>query len=401
MATYRLFSQTDGPVSPVSYGGSFLAGVLFQVTAGGVWFDGYWWWVCNTGQSTAAQQFALWAVYAGGTGSVIPAATVKSDTLTAGQWNYVPLAAPIPLSMGACYNACTGFTGSFPATDNQFGSGDPYASGIVSGPLSAFSDLTGTAPAPFSMTQGVFGTASTDPTVNMPVSGFDSANFWMDLQVTDTAPAGASYRLWPSYPTIPPTTNEDDLEQTFGTEFGLSEPCEVNNIWFYSPPDVSPAALPTTCAIWDVQTQQVVSGTQNDSPSWSGAAGSGWVACPYSGVTLPAGDYKVTVFTSGGSDNFYQETEEYWGTGAGANGIVSGPLTAPSTSHATAPGQTTYHHGSFAYPDTYDTDFNGQNRWVDVEVTPSTSSSGPSPTTSTSTSAAPTADSTAFLTFFP
>ena len=51
------------------------------------------------------------------------------------------------------------------------------------------------------------------------------------------------------------------------------------------------------------------------------------MACSYSGVTLPAGDYKVTVYTPGGSDNFYQETEEYWGDGAGGNGIVSGPLT--------------------------------------------------------------------------
>ena len=204
MATYRLFPTTDGPASPVSWGGSFLASALFQVTAGGVWFDGYWWWVCNTGQSTAAQKFALWVVYADGTGTLIPAATVTSAALTSGQWNYIPLAAPLPLAIGACYNACTGFTGSFPVTNNQFGSGEPYSAGIASGPLSAFSDLSGTLPAPFSMTQGVFGTTGPDPAVNMPTDGSNSANFWMDLQVTDTAPAGASYRLWPSYPTVPP-----------------------------------------------------------------------------------------------------------------------------------------------------------------------------------------------------
>ena len=44
----------------------------------------------------------------------IPAATVTSAALTAGQWNYIPLASPLLLSIGACYNACTGFTGSFP-----------------------------------------------------------------------------------------------------------------------------------------------------------------------------------------------------------------------------------------------------------------------------------------------
>jgi hypothetical protein len=61
-----------------------------------------------TGQPTAAQTFALWAVYDDGIGALVPAATVKSDILTAGQWNYVPLPTPLPLAIGACYNACTG-----------------------------------------------------------------------------------------------------------------------------------------------------------------------------------------------------------------------------------------------------------------------------------------------------
>ena len=153
----------------MSWGGSFLAGVLFQVATGGVWFDGYWWWVCNTGQSAAAQKFALWVIYADGSGTLIPAATVTSAALTAGQGNYVPLARPLPLSIGACYNACTGFIGSFPVTNHQFGSGEPYAAGIASGPFSAFSDPSGTSRAPFNMSQGVFGTAGpTRPSTCLP-----------------------------------------------------------------------------------------------------------------------------------------------------------------------------------------------------------------------------------------
>jgi hypothetical protein len=195
MTTYRLFSTINGPSSPVSWDGSFLAGVLFQITTGGILLDGYWWWVCESDQATATQEFALWAIYADGTGTLIPAATVTSGALTAGQWNYVPLSAPIPLAIGACYGACTGFSGGFPVTDYQFGSGEPYAAGIVSGSLTAFSDQSGSLPAPFGMPQGVFGIAGTDPTVNMPALGANSANFWMDIQVTDAAPAGISYRL--------------------------------------------------------------------------------------------------------------------------------------------------------------------------------------------------------------
>ena len=195
--------------------------------------------------------------------------------------------------------ACTGFSGGFPDTDGQYGSGGAYSAGIVNGPLSGFSDQSGSLPAPFGMSQGVFSVAGTDPTVSMPANGSNSANFWMDLQVDTNPPSGASYRLWPSYPVLPGGASEDTTAYTLATEFQLSESCTLDKIWFYSASGA--AALPTQCAIWSVSSQSVVSGTDNTSPSWSGAAASGWVSCAYSGVTLPAGDYKVAVFYGGGS----------------------------------------------------------------------------------------------------
>ena len=62
---------------------------------------------------------------------------------------------------------------------------------------------------------------------------------------------------------------------TLATEFQLSQSCTLDNIWFYSASGAT--ALPTRCAIWNVASQTVVTGTDNTSPSWSGAAGSGWV----------------------------------------------------------------------------------------------------------------------------
>jgi hypothetical protein len=367
--TFRLFPSTNGPSSPVSYGGPFMAGILFEVTTGGIWFDGYWWWVCPSGQSTAAQKFALWAIYNGGIGTaLVPGSAVTSGTLAAGQWNYVPLSAPIPLAIGVPYNACTGFTGSFPNTNGQFGSGETYGAGIVNGPLTAFSDQSGSMPAPYSMSQGVFSVSGTDPTVSMPGNGASSANFWMDLQVDTNPPTGASYRLWPGYPVLPGVAAGDTTGFTLATEFQLSKSCTLDKIWFYSGPGA--AALPTRCGIWSVSSQNIVSGTDNTSPSWSGAAGSGWVSCAYSGVALPAGDYKTAVFSGGGS-KWYQVTINYWGGGGpGANGITAGPLTAPGLSGATSPGQGTYNPGSWAYPQTYGSASNGENFWIDVEVTP-------------------------------
>jgi hypothetical protein len=388
MTTYRLFPSTDGPASPAAYSGPFLAGVAFEVTTGGTWFEGYWWWVCPSGQSAAPQQFALWQVYTNATGTLIASAAVTSQALTPGQWNYVPLPAPAPLAIGVTYIAATGFSGSFPVTDNSFGASDQYSAGIVSGPLSAYSDSTGSHPAPFAVNQGAFSVAGTDPTQVMPAFGFDSDNFWMDVQVSDTAPDGASYRLWPNYPTPPNVVSIDTGAQTSGTEFRLSEPCTLDNIWFYSPPGVT--VLPSRCGIWDVSTQAVAPNTDRTSPAWSGAAGSGWVSCAYSGVTLPAGDYKAAMFY-GGSEKFYTEDVFYFSTGAGGNGIVAGPLSSPSVSQATSPGNSTYQDGAWAYPNTFDNKDNGENRWIDVEVTPGGGSPPPPPT----------ADSGAFLVFFP
>jgi hypothetical protein len=427
MATYRLFPSTAGPSTAVSYSGNFLAGVLFCVTTN-CWFEGYWWWVCPSGQSTAPQKFALWQVYGNDQGNLIPGSAVTSGTLTAGQWNYVPLPAPLQLSIGningagaAVYQAATGFTGGFPDTNNQFGTGQPFANGITNGPLFAYADLYAPAQSPTGSFQGGFSVAGTDPSVNMPAQGSNSANFWMDLQVSDTAPAGynGSYRLWPNYQTIFPITQTgkpDTFAQTSGTQFTLSQPCTVNNVWFNSP--AFAVDLPASTQIWNATNQTLVSGT-NLTAAWSGPAASGWVANSYAtqNIVLPAGNYIASVFYAGGNP-FFNETRGYFGTYQGnagpaaANGIVTtGPLSSPSQANAFNPpgGNSCYAYStSPVYPSAWDEDDGGESRWIDIEVTAVGVSSSPSPSTSPSTSTSPSpspspvvSNPRAFLTFFP
>jgi Domain of unknown function (DUF4082) len=422
MATYRLFPSTDGPSSPVSYSGPFLAGILFCVTSN-CWFEGYWWWVCPSGQSTSPQKFALWQLYGGGKGNLIPGSVVTSGTLTAGQWNYIPLPAPLQLSIGnvsgvgaAVYEVATGFNGSFPDTNNQFGTGQPYASGITNGPLFGYSDQGASAPSPSSATasQGAFGVAGTDPSVNLPDQGSNSSNFWIDLQIGDTAPDGytGSYRLWPNYPTVFPTQPTIDTQaQTVGTQFSVSEPCTLDNVWFYSGPFAQD--LPTSTQIWDASTQALVSGTDLTA-SWSAGVASGWVANSYSSadIVLPAGNYIASVYYGGGKV-FYMESRGYFGSflgnaGPAANGMTNGPLSSPSNANAFNPpgGNSCYFTGGTTptYPNAWDTHDGGENRWVDVEVTPASASSSPppsSPPPSSSTPPPATTNSGAFLTFFP
>jgi hypothetical protein len=423
MGTYRLFPSTNGPSSAVSYSGPFEAGVLFCTTTTDCWFEGYWWWVCPSGQSTAPQKFALWQIYGPDQGTVIPGSVVTSGSLTAGQWNFIALPTPIQLSIGstsgagsAVYEAATGFSGSFPDTNGQFAAGEPYASGITNGPLFAYSDLGASAQSPTGSFQGAFGVAGTDPSLNLPAQGSNSSNFWMDVQVSDTAPAGytGSYRLWPNYPMILPPAQDnvtiDTSAQTLGTQFSLSEECVLNNVWLYSPEFAGD--LPASTQIWDVATQTLVAGTDLTA-SWSGAVGSGWVANSYAAqnIVLPAGKYIATIYYGGGKQ-FYYEVRGYFGTFEGvagpgaAGGIVNGPLSSPSLASAFNPpgGNSCYFTGgtSPTYPNAWDMHDSGENRWVDVEVTPTTVSPSPSPTpTPTTTATPPVVNSTAFLSFFP
>lgn len=379
MGTYRLFPSTNGPSAATAYTGPYQAGVAFEATSGGTWFQGFWWWVCNSGQQTGPVKFGLWQVTGSGSGVLIPGSVVTSGTLTTGSWNYVPLATPLPLSVNTVYIAANGYTstGGFPETDNQFGVGQPLANGITNGPLFAYGGSSTLPPGGYPPNMQ-FGTASADPATSMPVNGFNNANFWMDLQITDAAPNGSSYRLWPNLPSPVADILDTANNFTLGTEFVLGTPCALNKIWFYSPPTVT--QLPTECAIYSVGSLTIVSGTDNAAPAWSGAAGSGWVSCSYNGSTiLQPGKYKTAVFNGAASPAVWNAAYlTYWASGKpGANGITNGPLTGLNLANADAPGQATYHLGSpIHYPDTFDGSNPGDNYWVDVEVTPVASGAG-------------------------
>jgi hypothetical protein len=373
MTTYRLFPSANGPSAATSFSGAFGPGVKFKVTSGGLWLNGFWWWVCSTGgQSASAQKFALWQVYGSAAGLIVPGASVTSGALSAG-WNYVALATPVALTAGATYQAVTAFSGAFPLTSSQFASGGTYAAGIVNGPLTAFSDGTGSNPDPYSNSQCTYQTASTDPAVTFASNADAGYNGWLDVQVSDTAPSGASYRIWPDLPDVLVGVSSDTTGYLLATEFSLSAACALDRIWHYSPSGA--ASLPTRCSIWNVSTTTEVSGAGNTSPTWllpggaSASAGGGWVYCDYTsaGVSLSAStSYKVATYHASGSE-WMAVTPSYWSTGAGGPGITNGVITAPDSASAT-PGQGSY-ETTWSYPGLFIT--GGENYWVDVEVTPS------------------------------
>jgi hypothetical protein len=390
-------SGTQPPASPVGYSGPFLAGTIFEVTQGNTWFQGYWWYV-PAGGDTGAQKFALWNIGVGETSSghqLVPGSVTSSGALAAGQFNEVLLPEPIPLAVGTTYNASTGWTAvsGFPQTLNQFGSGDPYSAGIVNGPLSGFSDTTGSLPEPYSVVQGLFDTSGSDPSLAPAYSGASSSNFWMDVQVTDIAPASFAgpFRLWPNKWDSSSTASGDSaFDYSVATVFTLAQSCSVIAVGYYS--QFGASGLATEADIWSGEGLTGTLRASIPSPSWSGPAGSGWVWAYFaSPPALAAGTYKAAVYNANGTAGSWQVRDTgpagngYWNSGGpGANGISYGPLSAPDLASAplafvyqgggsTETGQSVFEQGP---PDSVPNTCSliggtaSQNYWVDVLVVP-------------------------------
>lgn len=177
-----------------------------------------------------------------------------------------------------------------------------------------------------------------------------------------------TYRTWPS--TSGGALVSDSTQYTMGMQFTLSQNCTLHAIWWWSP--TGAGVLPKASAIYQVTgagTGSIVSGTQNNSPSWSGTNGSGWVSVAYGDTTiLTSGlSYKVVVQLPGTDSNQYGSTAHYWDTGSGGSGIINGPLNAVNNATADGGQDTFTSDTALTYPST---SFNATNYWVDVEVTP-------------------------------
>jgi hypothetical protein len=365
VTTYRVFPSATGPGSSQSYTGPLVQGMHFEVTSGGLWLEGYYYWRADSGQG-AAPSWALWQGTGSAAGTVVAGGGVSQSGGLTGQWNAVSLGTPLALSQGVPYMIVCGQANNFSQTLSYFSSG-PGAAGITNGPLFAFSDPGGSAPDVFGDPQCPFNTGTSVPSGVYPATSNTAYNPWLDLLVSTVAPSGASYRLWPNYPTpIGANINSQTIAYTLATETTLSQACTSDLVWFYSPPTAT--VLPTRASVWSVTSQTRT--LDNSSPSWSGAAGSGWVSCTMPG-SVPAGNYKPSVYYGGGVEWFVAQVG-FWTTGAGGSGLgPNGPISAPNETGGT-PGQ-----GSYLTTDGYPSvDGGGENYWVDWQVTPA--GSGPS-----------------------
>lgn len=378
MTTWSIFTGAGAPVlsppaSPpvtsTTFGNPIVIGAGFQATAGSIYLAGYRYWVADTAGNHGPQKFALWQANSGAlTYAAVPAGTVTSGALVTGAWNTVLLAEPVPLTQDANYLALTGMTGNFNFTSGFWTTGGAGAAGLANGPLHLWSDASGTDSDPYNNPQDAFSASGTaDPSVTTPAGGDSAFNGWVDIVLTDAGPASPTYRIWPSLPVAENPFGSASDSAVVATQVTVSAAAVVANLWHYSPPNAT--ALPTRCGIWAVAGQSAIADVT--SPSWSGAAGSGWVSCSNfpAGVILSAGaQYKAATFRDASGDVWFQAYAGYWTTGPGSAGRSNGILTAPASA-GTAQGQGSFNESAWAYPATTD----AEGYWVDLEVSPAPS----------------------------
>ena len=161
------------------------------------------------------------------------------------------------------------------------------------------------------------------------------------------------------------STGSNSHDTVVGVIFTLSEPASLTGIWFYSASTAGD--LPGKCGIFDMTTTTFASGTENTSPSWSGAAGAGWVKCSYNGsVALQANHNYISAVAGPDGTGLpiwltYNESYSFPKT----NGIITAPVnvsTMYNGPYYSSPGD-----GTFDYPNSAGS---GINWWVDVEVVP-------------------------------
>ena len=340
--TYRLFPTTSGPSSPVSYTGPFIAGVVFEVTTGGCWLDGYWWWVCPSGQSTAAQKFALWAVYNGADRGTGRRATVTSGAAdrravelraaahadTAGHRRQLHRLRP-----GSTAASRTPTTSSAAVTRTVPGSSTARCPHSRTGPgrwpsLSACLRACSASRAPIPRRQHAGRRVQLAPT-----SGWTSRS--TPLRRGHVLPAVAE---------LPDDAGRRFHSDTPATRWRRSSSCRSPARW-------------TTSGIYSARcgraADQVRDLERRHADAWSpapttprrpGRARPGPAGSPArtAASRFPPGTTRWRCSTAAGRSGTRPPPTTGASGGPGGNGITAGPVTAPGLSAATSPGQSTY-----------------------------------------------------------
>src|ERR1035441_4065487 len=185
MAVYRIWPATSGAADTGDYTTTDL-GLQFHVTTTTCTLTGYYWWLPATDDTTGTNySFRLYSTTNGTTGTLTSGTPrAGSGTWPAGAWTFPPLT-PVALTSGTIYVAVSSHTSgaksAYGATALYWNSGGGSA-GLTSGPIS----VPGSGTALNSATS-----AYNEPEAGTFPATASTANYWLDIQVTDSGAAAA------------------------------------------------------------------------------------------------------------------------------------------------------------------------------------------------------------------
>ena len=144
-------------------------------------------------------------------------------------------------------------------------------------------------------------------------------------------------------------------------QFSVSSAAVLQQIQFYSVAGAT--VLPDVMGLFDTSGNLVVWAT----PTWSGAAGSGWVHATFTAPVFlaPSFNYVAVIHMPFSSPNWNMTDATYWSSGAGSSGITSGILSAPNNATAVHGQDSSVAGSAIEFPNTSMT---GANIWLDVLV---------------------------------
>lgn len=179
MATWTIWNNAIPSGTSSVSAGSRTDGVQFTVsTSCQLSAVGYW---LPAGGTTTGSSFSanLWATTNANTGTLVSGPASGSGTWTTNAWNWITLTAPITLSIGTTYVAAVTSPDELEYYHGYWGSGEPGASGVTSGPIFA----PGVATALGGIQQPYIGAANAFP------NAVSSGGTWygIDVQVVSTA----------------------------------------------------------------------------------------------------------------------------------------------------------------------------------------------------------------------
>ena len=256
----------------MSYGGPFLSGVLFEVTTSGMWFQGYWWWVCPSGQRRRRPRNSRSGTLPGEVSR--PADPRQRRHLRRADRWAVELGAATPRRYRS--QSAPAIT---PAQDSTAPSRTPGTSSALAtrtGQASSLDrfPLTPTLPdrcrRPTRTAAGGIWRQRERP-IGLHARQWGVLGQLLDGPPSQRRRAHAIQRLLPAVAEQvrrqPHHVRVILLSTTWWPPRSTSAShAPLNKIWYYSPPNTT--QLATECGVWDISTRKLVA--TNDSPSWSG-----------------------------------------------------------------------------------------------------------------------------------